>query len=572
MTNNQIIALLDTYADLLELHNENEFKIRSYRAGVFHLEKITQSIAQLSLNELKALPSVGKSIAEKLNEINQNTQQGTQQNNGSFLDLDNLLKITPIGLLDILKIKGIGTKKVRVLWQELGITTIEALFEACENDKVAEVKGFGEKTQETIKNGLLFMAFSSEKSLYIDAEKYALQLEKYIIESGFFDMHSFAGQIRRKTEIVDTVVLVVCPPTPENMHQVLDECTFISKNQQKSGVFVWRGTFNESLHLKIEVHFANQADFYSRLFLLTGTNEHLSHTTENGKTLLQVALNQTFVVENDIFIKANLPDIAPELREGMFEFELAQKPNMPVLITEKDLKGSLHNHSTYSDGKNTLKEMADYCQSLGYEYLGITDHSKAAFYANGLSEKRVQEQHAEIDALNAQNPNFYIFKGIEADILNDGSIDYDAETLKTFDFVVASVHSNLKMNKEKATERLIKAIENPFTTILGHPTGRLLLRREGYPIDYYKVIDACAANKVAIEINAHPLRLDLDWRFVHYALEKGVFIAINPDAHDVLGFHKTQFGVHIARKGGLYKEKCLNALSKEEIKAFFFKL
>ena len=566
MTNNQIIALLDTYADLLELHNENEFKIRSYRAGVFHLEKITQNISGLSLNELKALPSVGKSIAEKLNEINQNSSQNVI---GSFLDLDNLLKITPIGLLDILKIKGIGTKKVRVLWQELNITTVEALFEACENDKVAEVKGFGEKTQETIKNGLLFMAFSSEKSLYIDAEKYALQLEKHIIDSGVCDMHSFAGQIRRKTEIVDTVVLLVCPPTPTYMQQMLDVCDFIEKNQQKCGVFVWRGIFKENKQLKIEVYFANQADFYSRLFLLTGTNEHLSHTTENGKTLLQIALNQTFVVEEDIFIKANLPYIAPELREGLFEFELTKKPAMPVLITEKDLKGSLHNHSTYSDGKNTLKEMADYCQSLGYQYLGITDHSKAAFYANGLTEKRVQEQHTEIDALNAQNPNFHIFKGIEADILNDGNVDYDVETLKTFDFVVASVHSNLKMNKEKATERLIKAIESPYTTILGHPTGRLLLRREGYPIDYHKVIDACAANKVAIEINAHPLRLDLDWRYVHYALEKGVFIAINPDAHDTLGFHKTQFGVHIARKGGLYKEKCLNALSKEEIKAFF---
>ena len=264
----------------------------------------------------------------------------------------------------------------------------------------------------------------------------------------------------------------------------------------------------------------------------------------------------------------HLQYIVPELREGLQEAELAREGKLPELIQFSDLKGVLHNHTTYSDGVHTLKEMADHCKGLGYEYLGICDHSKTAVYANGLSIDRVLEQQLEIDRLNAGYQGFRIFKGIESDILGDGSLDYPEEILKTFDFVVASVHSNLKMSEEKATERLIKAIENPYTTILGHPTGRLLLARPGYPVDHKKIIDACAANRVSIELNAHPYRLDIDWRWIPYCLEKGVAVSVNPDAHHREGFQDMYYGICAARKGMLTRQTCLNAMGLQEFEAY----
>jgi DNA polymerase (family X) len=285
---------------------------------------------------------------------------------------------------------------------------------------------------------------------------------------------------------------------------------------------------------------------------------------------LALAGNHIFNSEEAIYQNAGLAFVLPELREGLDEIELAKRNQLPKLITENDLKGSLHNHSTWSDGVHTLEEMALFCRDmLKLEYLGICDHSKSAFYANGLNEQRVYAQHQEINQLNAKLAPFKIFKGIESDVLYDGALDYPEEILKTFDFVVASVHSQLKMTEEKATARLIKAIENPYTTILGHPTGRLLLSRKGYEIDFKKVIDACAANNVVIEVNANPLRLDLDWRWHRYALEKGVLLSINPDAHRKEGFLDMRYGVLVGRKGGLSTDKCLNAFSVEEISAHF---
>ena len=257
------------------------------------------------------------------------------------------------------------------------------------------------------------------------------------------------------------------------------------------------------------------------------------------------------------------------MREGLTEVELARENKIPKLIDLADLKGILHNHSTYSDGVDTLKDMAVYCKELGYEYLGICDHSQSAFYANGLKPDRVFEQQKEIDELNKSLFPFKIFKGIESDILNDGSLDYTDDILQTFDFIVASVHSNLKMMEDKATARLIKAIENPFTTILGHPTGRLLLSRAGYAINHRKVIDACAANGVVIELNAHPYRLDIDWRWIPYCIEKGVMISVNPDAHHKQGYHDMYYGTCVGRKGMLTKKSCFNAFNKEEIEKYF---
>ena len=264
--------------------------------------------------------------------------------------------------------------------------------------------------------------------------------------------------------------------------------------------------------------------------------------------------------EESVYSNLNIQYCEPELREGLFELEKAKNNQLPKLIELTDLKGILHNHSTYSDGMNTLEEMATYCKELGYEYLGICDHSQTAVYADGLKPETVLVQHQEIEKLNKKLFPFKIFKGIESDILGNGDLDYEEDILKSFDFIVASVHANLKMDEEKATTRLLKAIENPHTTILGHPTGRLLLGRPGYPINHKKIIDACAANKVVIELNAHPYRLDIDWRWIPYCLEKGVMISINPDAHQLKGYHDMRYGTFVARKGLLTKDNCLNAM------------
>jgi DNA polymerase (family 10) len=274
--------------------------------------------------------------------------------------------------------------------------------------------------------------------------------------------------------------------------------------------------------------------------------------------------NKSISSEEEIYASQQLPYIIPAMREGRSEFEWSEKYTNEQLIQWTDLKGCVHNHSTYSDGKNTLLEMAEACRNLGLSYFGIADHSQYAAYAGGLKPDRVLEQHQEIDQLNQKWSDFRILKGIEADILPDGSLDYDSDVLASFDYVVASVHAGLNMDLEKAMVRLMKAIENPYTTILGHPTGRLLLTRPGYPLQMSKIIDACAANNVAIELNASPYRLDVDWRYIYEAMEKGVFISINPDAHHVDGLKDMEWGVRLARKGGLVKELTLNALPVEE--------
>jgi DNA polymerase (family 10) len=317
--------------------------------------------------------------------------------------------------------------------------------------------------------------------------------------------------------------------------------------------------------LNIQFQCCRAEDFGWTLLRTTGNVEHVAQLEQK---LSNISLSGKS--EAEIYALAGLEYIEPELREGQNEVDWAVKKQLPKLIELTDLKGSLHNHSTWSDGVNTLEEMALYCKNeLKIDYLGICDHSKSAFYANGLNEIRVAAQHREIEALNEKLAPFKIFKGIESDILYDGSLDYSDEVLASFDFVVASVHSVLKMTEEKATERLLKAIENPYTTILGHPTGRLLLSRSAYPINHKKVIDACAANNVVIEINANPLRLDLDWRWHQYALEKGVLLAINPDAHRTEGFLDMHYGVLVGRKGGLTAKNCLNTFSLAEIDTFF---
>jgi DNA polymerase (family 10) len=320
-------------------------------------------------------------------------------------------------------------------------------------------------------------------------------------------------------------------------------------------------------HFLIHIYFCEETDFYSRLLETTGNDDHINQL----KSLLNGNI-PSLASEEAIYEKAGLAFVPPVRREGLNEIEQAKNRKLPKLVEASDLKGSLHNHSTWSDGIYSIEEMALYCRDeLKLEYFGISDHSKTAVYADGLKIEEVYQQWNEIDTLNQKLAPFRIFKGIESDILSNGALDYPDEILAEFDFVVASIHSQLGMDEKKATARLIKAIENPYTTILGHPTARQLLIRSGYEIDHKKVIDACAANHVIIEINSNPLRLDIDWRWIPYCLEKGVMLSINPDAHSVSELHYTDFGVIMAQKGGLTAENCLNCLSLEEIDQYFKK-
>ena len=547
MDNKAISKIFKLCSQLMELHNENPFRTKAMASASFKLDKLPFRIDDASLEELSAQPGIGKSTAEKAKEVAQT---------GTFKELQDLLANTPSGVVEMLNIKGLGPKKVQIIWQDLGIESVGELLYACNENRLVEAKGFGLKTQEEIKKSIEFSISNQGWFLYA---KVLSQADTFyaILKTHFpSSLLSFTGDFRRKCEVLSTVDLLISESI-EAVEKFLGDYTLVEKTENSLEI-------TDELGFTFKVFSTNINDFYRDLILSTGSTAHLDLLFNILPDLPSLSS------EEAIYRNLRLDYIEPELREGLDEIERAQNHTLPQLIQFKDLKGTLHNHSTYSDGVHTLEQMALHCKdALGLEYLGICDHSKTAVYANGLSIERLEEQWKEIARLNEKLAPFKIFKGIESDILSDGSLDYPDEILAQFDFVVASVHSNLKMDAEKATARLIKAIENPYTTILGHPTGRLLLSRSGYPLDFKKIIDACAANKVVIEINANPLRLDLDWRWHRYAVEKGVLLSINPDAHRTEGLLDMQYGIFVAQKGGLEAKNCLNTYSLTEITNYF---
>lgn len=559
MNNNEIIKILKLTGDLLDLHGENPFKVKSYLSASAALENFSGIIRGMTLAEIEKIEGLGKAIASKVYSLTQGIL---------FDEIKNLYEKTPAGVIQMLSIKGIGPKKVSLLWKELQVTTIEELITACDENKVSKLKGFGTKTQESIKQSLLFTQSNTGKKIYAEVESFGEEMVAILQQTNAFENVSLCGEIRRKLEIIEKLEIICSTLDPAHGKIIINSLNFLAQNKKESGPYVWRGKHVQS-NLKIEIHLVGPAKYYNALFIKTGAEAHLNIKSDSGSSLLKIAKSATVVSEEEIYEKAKMPFIAPELREGLFEVNYIKNYKPEDLIEMKDLKGILHNHTTYSDGVHTLEQMATYCKEQGYEYLGISDHSKTAVYANGLYEGMVLKQQQEIDVLNKKLYPFKIFKGIESDILTDGSLDYGDDILSTFDFVVASIHSNFKMDKEKATARLIRAIENPYTTILGHPTGRLLLKREGYPIDHKEVIDACAQHNVVIEINANPVRLDMDWRWINYALEKNVIISINPDAHDINEYKLMHYGVLMGRKAGLTADRTLNALPLHEIERFF---
>jgi DNA polymerase (family X) len=554
-----IISTLKLTASLMELHEENTFKVRAYQNAAISIDKTPYDMASLSDAELSAIPGLGSSMAQKIREI---------CNTGTLQELEALLKITPAGLIELFSISGLGPKKIRTLWKDLHIESPQQLLEACNNNSIAAQKGFGEKTQESIRKALLFQLEQGKKLLISEAQVKGLEILQHLQRALPQHTISWCGDLYQQAETVETLAFIIATKNPIEDLAIIQQQLKADWDIKRSTPFILRGN-DAASGTPLLIRTANPDAFESTRLIFSADPKHLQHAVTDGKSFLDLCKQHASSTEEAIYATAQTPFIPAECRVGHVEWSLAKEDKIKNLITFKDLKGIFHNHSTYSDGVHSVKEMAEACIQQGWEYFGIADHSQTAFYANGLKEDRVLQQFEEIDGLNKQLAPFKIFKGIESDILNDGALDYEDALLKQFDYVVASIHANLKMDQDKAMSRLIKAIENPYTTMLGHMTGRLLLRREGYPLDVNKIIDACAYNQVIIELNANPYRLDIDWRHLDYALHKGVLISINPDAHEQDGILDTHFGVIAGRKGGLLKSATFNTFSLEGIQKHF---
>jgi len=541
MDNYDISTLLGTYAKLAELHEENPFKVKALSAAAFNIKKFKDPLQEMSDETLAALPGIGKSVLSAIKNLLQN---------GTFPELEQLIAKTPPGVLEMLKVKGLGPKKVGVIWRKMGIDTIEDLLDACRENRLVEFPGFGLKTQHEIQQAIQFALNARGWFHYARAEAPANEMLQKIRQHFPESRSEFTGDFRRNAIVLESVAILTTITEEALMEfaaaQQLERHTATELKVRDANGFLFA------------FETAAAAEFEKQWFLGTGSAAHFEALGVTAQSAL------TGNSEAEIYQNMGFPFILPERREGIGEFQASDEP----LIEFTDLKGTLHNHTAYSDGLHSLREMAEHAKKLGYEYLGICDHSRSAGYAQGLSNERVLQQMDEIDALNTELGPFRIFKGIESDILSDGSLDYEPDMLSRFDFVVASVHSTLNMTEEKAMQRLIRAIENPYTRILGHPTGRLLLVRKGYPVNHRYLIDACAANGVSIELNAHPFRLDIDWTHIPYAMEKGVLISINPDAHEKEGYHDMYYGTLAARKGGLTRSLTLNAKSLKEFETW----
>lgn len=546
--NHSIADQFSLLSKLMDIHQENGFKAKSYSSAAYTIEKTPEQIEQIPQNKIQFLKGIGESTAKKIIEILET---------GKIQVLERLIAITPEGILEMMQIKGIGPKKISTIWKEMEIETVGELLYACNENRLMLYKGFGEKTQKNVAESIEFYFKNQGHFLYSEVESYALLMDKSLKNEFPDNLIFLCGEFARQIPTIEKLIWI----TDVSIEKIKD--FFFAANfkilEETALKLITKGEEN----VTIQIQYAPRESIHEERFKNCCSIEFLS-TWNNSYPFTE----SSFKTEEEIFTKAGVHFIPPFLREDPNSIEKYRLEPMPQLITTADIFAVVHSHSNWSDGSNTVEEMAKECIKRNLEYLVISDHSKAAFYANGLSEERVKEQHIYIDQLNSKLAPFRIYKSIECDILNDGALDYTPTFLSTFDIVIASVHSNLKMSEEKAMQRLLTAIENPFTTILGHPTGRLLLSRKGYPIDHEKIIDACLENDVVIEINAHPRRLDLDWKWISKAQEKGVLLSINPDAHSLGGFNDIRYGVLAAQKGGLIKENNLSSFTRDEFEQF----
>jgi DNA polymerase (family X) len=577
MTKEEIAHVLEKVATLLELKDENPFKVRAYTNAARAIETFGGNVSNFQDEEAVAkIPGIGKSIALKIKEL---------AATGSLKYLEELSAEFAPGILELFSLPGLGAKKIKALHDKLGISSIEQLQRACEQGRVAELPGFGETTQQKLCDAIAKRAEHTGWFQFGQVAAEAETLRSDLAAHSEALQVDIAGSYRRRKEIVHDLDFLVATKKPEAImsffvsHPLVE--SIIARGPTKSSVRLRSG-------VQCDLRVVTSAEYPFALAYFTGNKEHnielRSRALQRGWTLNEYRLAPVPADpkakkkkpvkkipnvrdEADLYRAVDLDFIPTELRENWGEFEAAEKHSLPKLIDKENLRGTFHCHTTYSDGHNSIEEMAEAAQALGLEYLGIADHSRSSIQAHGIDETKLASQIAEIGRLNKKLSSFRVFAGVECDILRDGSLDLPDEILSQLDYVIISVHSVFNLTEAEMTARVIRAMENPFVTMLAHPTGRLLLKREPYQIDILAILDAAARNGTWIELNAAPKRLDLDWRWWPRAKEKGVKCVINPDAHRTERLQDLWFGIGIARKGWLTKEDVVNCLPVDKIEA-----
>lgn len=567
----QVAAMLDEVAQLLELDGANPFEVRAYQNGSRAIAGLEGDIGDIvASGGLVGVPGLGKTLVARISEL---------VTTGHMRIHDELMDRIPPGLRQMLRIPGLGAKRIRQINQALQISTLDELRQAAEDGKIAALPGFGAKSQENILKGLVFVTEHENRFRLDIAEKFAEEIADTLRALPETVRLHVAGSIRRRKEIVKDVDIVASVAHDADRAALMR--TFVEhphvENITGSGDTKSSVTLRSGIAVDLRVVLDDEYPYTLHHF--TGSKEHnialRTRMHARGVKINEYGLFRgderiPCADEADIYAAIGIDYIEPELREDRGEIEAALEHRLPKLITERDIRGMLHVHSNWSDGGSTIREMAEATLAMGMSYLGMCDHSQAAAYANGLTPDRVKRQQEEIDKLNEEYAGrLRILKGTECDILKDGALDYDDETLASFDFVVASIHGNFNLSPEEQTQRLIRAVEHPYCSILGHPTGRLLLQREGYNPDLEAVITRAGELGVAIELNGDPHRLDLDWRYLRFATDRGVRIPIITDAHSPAGLLNLRYGVGLARKGWLTAEQCLNTLDANRLLAFF---
>jgi DNA polymerase (family 10) len=540
----KIIKLLREIGQRVELQGGNRFRARAYRTAADNLSALTRPLAEvIAAGELTSIPGIGNAIAGVIEGLSQT---------GSDPTLEKLRQELPSGVLQMLSIPGMRTNQILKLYKETGITNVAALQKAIDSGELEGKKGLTPDFQQKIREGLRIHREAGRKQ-HIHRATALLEAAKKNLGKTHPELRdiTIAGDLRRQCELVEDLSLVAISDKPRAAQSVLGDIRLKLCRGANFGSTLLHAT-GSAAHIHSLVAMAGKKN-------LTLTPDGL----KNGRTIIASR------TEEEIYNALGLPFIPPELREGHGEIEQAKKKALPNLVTLEDIQGILHAHTVRSDGANTLEEMAEATNRRGFSYLGITDHSQSAYYAGGMKAADVSEQMKEADLLNkGYGRDFHIFKGIESDILADGALDYPDTILKSFAFIIASIHSRFKMDRKTQTARILRAVKNPYTTILGHMTGRQLLRRPGYEVDIEAIMKACAECGVAVEINAHPWRLDVDWRWHQTAIKFGCMVSINPDAHSTAEIDNLKWGVAMARKGGIPADRVINCMSAHQFKRF----
>lgn len=568
---NEIAAILEEIGVLLELKGENRFRCLAYAKAARAISQLEESLADvIGEGRLRDIPNIGEVMADKIT---------TLATTGQLPFYDDLKKGMSAGVIHLLRIPALGPKKVKTLYEELGIDSLDKLKAACEAGTIADLKGFGKKTQDKILEGLAFLDQQSDRVRIDQGIAVADAVLARLKALPGVKRIEVCGSVRRRKETVKDIDLLISSDDPEPIMQAFVSLPMVNKvlgqGPTKSSVIVQGYDANRRFFLQCDLRVVSDEQFPFALNYFTGSKEH--NVALRQRAIQQdLKLNEyelagpgkkvTARTENDIYEALGLQYVAPEMRESTGEIAAAEAKTLPTLVTYEDLHGVFHNHTNWSDGGATLEELALAAKAMGWQYLGIADHSKSLTIANGLTPERVRAQQKEMDELNARLKGIHLFKGIECDILGDGSLDYDDDVLATFDYVVASVHSLFNQTEAEMTARIVKAIRHPSVTMLGHATGRLILRRDGYKVTLDAVLKAAAETGTMIEINANPHRLDLDWLHCKRAKSLGVKIVINPDAHapDELGL--TRYGIDVARRGWLEKADVFNTLPLPQVK------